>query len=330
MDGSRPETCAECGFDARHWRVRDAATLFGALGYWWRLAIDGVDVEVLNRRPAPAVWSVLEYGRHSSAVTAVIRSALELMLAEDGCALVSPTAPAPAAEGNEVVLGRDAVLEALEREGQAMAALAGRHSAPWGNVGRLPDATIQAEAALLHAAHDANHHFMDVGRGLAALGGGTPAAEGTVAQLNVSAGGVPKLDLGSDEAVIGWRGIEGDHQADHKHHGRPFQALCLWSTEVIAELASAGHPIAAGCAGENVTLTGLEWASLRPGARLRVGTALVELSHPAVPCQKQTRWFADGDFARISYERNPAWVRWYGWVREQGRVRAGDAVIVQP
>src|SRR5207249_2582099 len=109
-----------------------------------------------------------------------------------------------------------------------------------------------------------------------------------------------------------------------------FQALCLWSADVIGELSSAGHPIKPGLAGENLTLTGLDWSSLRPGARLRVGRALIELSYPATPCKKQTRWFADGDFARISHERNPQWVRWYAWVREPGDVHAGDDVLVRP
>jgi MOSC domain-containing protein YiiM len=55
---------------------------------------------------------------------------------------------------------------------------------------------------------------------------------------------------------------------------------------------------------------------------------LAELSFPAVPCAKQTRWFHDGDFQRIAYERNPQLVRWYAWVREPGDVATADAVAV--
>ena len=330
MDGSAAEVCAECGFDARHWRVRDAGTLFGALGYWWRLATADLGSAELNRRPSAAVWSALEYGLHSSFVTAVLRSGIEAILAEDGCTLSSPPSPGPASEDDAAVLDSIPVLAALEKEGKAMAALAERPSAAWANVGHLPEAKVQAEAALMHAAHDASHHFMDVARGLAAIGAGTPAASGSVVQVNVSAGGVPKLAVGAHEVVIGWRGLEGDVQADRKHHGRPFQALCLWSSDVITELAAAGHPISAGDAGENLTLGGVDWALLRPGTRLRVGTALADLSYPAVPCKKQTRWFTDGDFARISHDRNPAWARWYAWVREPGLVRMGDVVTVQP
>lgn len=327
MDGATAEVCEECGFDSRSWRVRDTRTLFDALGYWWRLATAGLGVGELNHRPGPGVWSALEYGLHTSMVTAVIRAGLELILAQDGCALPAPPVLASAETEAGLTLEPAEVLDALQREGAALGAVADEHSSSWHNVGRLPDGTaIQAEALLVHAAHDASHHFLDVSRGLAAIGAGTPLGTGWITQVNISPGGVPKLAVA--EAAIDWHGIAGDRQADRKHHGRPFQAVCLWSREVIDELAAAGHPIAAGSAGENLTVSGLNWSSLRAGTRLRVGRATVELSYPAVPCKKQTRWFADGDFTRISHDRNPQWARWYGWVREPGAVRVGDAVAV--
>jgi hypothetical protein len=55
---------------------------------------------------------------------------------------------------------------------------------------------IQAEAALIHAAHDVSHHFMDVARGLATLHAGAPEQRGTVRRVNASDGGVPKLSIG--------------------------------------------------------------------------------------------------------------------------------------
>jgi MOSC domain-containing protein YiiM len=146
--------------------------------------------------------------------------------------------------------------------------------------------------------------------------------------VNANDGGVPKRPIPGAEVTTA--GLVADRQADRKHHGRPFQALCLWSTDVIGELASAGHPIEAGSAGENLTLSGVDWAALRPGTRLRIGEVLAELSFPATPCKKQTRWFNDGDFGRIDHERNPRWTRWYAWVREPGKVAPGDEVLVQP
>lgn len=325
MDGMTPELCAECGYDSRRWQVRDAATLFGALGFWWGLAMADVGNDELIRRPAPGVWSVLEYGLHSAMVTAIIRTGLELMLADDGCAL--PAAPPMAGvEGHDALqLDAGEVLAALEKEGAAMAGIS-VPAVPWNNTGRLSGQTLQAEATLLHAAHDASHHFFDVARGLASLGAGVPPARGRVEQVNVSGGGVPKRAV--DSARVDGDGLDGDRQADRKHHGRQFQAVSLWSADVIDELKAAGHPIGAGLAGENLTLRGIEWATLRPGALVRAGSALLELSFPAIPCKKQTAWFADGDFTRIAHENNPEWTRWYAWVREPGEVEAGDEVRI--
>lgn len=173
--------------------------------------------------------------------------------------------------------------------------------------------------------HEVTHQMMDIAFALAPLR--AAPGRGRVEQVNAGDGGVPKLPTAG--AAVGFDGLEGDRQADRKHHGRPFQALCLWSTEVIDELAAAGHPIAAGSAGENLTVSGLDWPAMRPGVLLRIGTALAEVSFPATPCAKQARWFTDGDFRRIDHDNHPKWTRWYAWVREQGQVQPGDAVVVQ-
>ncbi|HZN14088.1 MAG TPA: MOSC domain-containing protein [Acidimicrobiales bacterium] len=177
---------------------------------------------------------------------------------------------------------------------------------------------------LIGAAHAVSHQQFSVSRALLAMGSASPR-RGRVEQINASGGGVPKLPVASGR--VGFGGLEGDTQADRKHHGRPFQALCLWSSEVIAELAAAGHPIGRGCAGENLTVSGLDWTAMRPGTLLRIGTVLAEVSFPATPCAKQTRWFTDGDFRRIDHDRNPQWTRWYAWVRQAGAVMPGDAVM---
>jgi MOSC domain-containing protein YiiM len=326
MDGSTPETCSKCGFDSRRWRRRDAATLFREVGWWWEHATDGFATDDLNHRPAPAVWSVLEYGLHTALAAAVIRLEVQAILAEDGCSPDLDFDIGNATVDNWATLDRRATLVDLEREGAASALLAGRRGAPWANIGYSGSHGVQAEAYLIHDAHDVSHHMMDVSRGLAGLST-KAASQGRLVQLNVSDGGVPKRPV--ERAALTAGGIGGDRQRDRKHHGRPFQAVCLWSADVIDELSAAGHPIGPGCAGENLTLRGVEWRSLRPGVLVRVGEALVELSFPAVPCHNQTAWFSDGDFSRIDYEVNPQWARWYGWVREPGHAGTGDLVVVE-
>lgn len=150
---------------------------------------------------------------------------------------------------------------------------------------------------------------------------------GTLAGIHRSGGGVPKLPVAA--AVVGRDGVQG-RQGDRRVHGRVWQALCIWSAEVITELRAGGHPIAPGNAGENLTLSGLDWQRLRPGTRLRTDGVLAELSLPATPCAKNARWFTDGDFMRMSYERHLKLSLWYASVLEPGEVAVGDVVVVEP
>jgi MOSC domain-containing protein YiiM len=128
---------------------------------------------------------------------------------------------------------------------------------------------------------------------------------------------------------IGYSGVEGDRQRTRRHHGRPWQALCLWSSEVIDALRREGHPVAPGAAGENITVEGLDWADVRGGVRLRIGTALAQVSVFALPCQNIAACFADRDSRRIHHDRGPV-SRAYATVLEPGRVAVGDAIVLEP
>lgn len=152
--------------------------------------------------------------------------------------------------------------------------------------------------------------------------------EGAVTQLSRSGGGVPKLPV--DSVVVDHGGVEGDVQATRVHHGRPWQALCLWSADVIAELVAEGHPISAGAAGENVTVAGIDWASLRAGTILDIGTVRCQVSTPATPCRKNRRWFLGGDIDRMDHDRHPGSSRWYATVLRPGAIATGDPVVVEP
>ncbi len=99
-------------------------------------------------------------------------------------------------------------------------------------------------------------------------------------QINVSDGGVPKTSV--DDVMVNERGVVGDRQEDTVHHGSPDQALCLYSLEVIERFKAEGHPIEPGFAGENLTISGLDWSSIEPGARLR-SVQLSRLRSPSTP-----------------------------------------------
>jgi MOSC domain-containing protein YiiM len=187
-----------------------------------------------------------------------------------------------------------------------------------------------SETLLGEALHAMVHGVRLGGRALAAAGVLGDPQQGRVDQISASGGGVPKTAL--DEAAVTRRGLVGDRQNDRVHHGRPFQAVCLWSTEVLTALQQEGHPIGAGYAGENLTLSGLTWADVRPGVQLAVGDDLVvEISSYAIPCAHQKPWFSDHKFRRILHEENPGWSRTYAYVvGAGGTVRPGDPVRMLP
>ena len=140
-------------------------------------------------------------------------------------------------------------------------------------------------------------------------------------------GGVPKHPV--DSAFLRKEGVEGDRQNDLKHHGGPDRAVCLFSSEVIEELRSEGHPIEAGSVGENLTISGLDWNILQPGSQLNVGNALIEITGPAPPCKTIKNSFTEGDFSRISQKKNPGWSRWYARVLKEAQVCPKDNVSVE-
>ena len=176
----------------------------------------------------------------------------------------------------------------------------------------------------------------------AALSGATPTLRalghipspqtGTLVQLNSSQGGVPKKSI--DNAYIGWKGVEGDRQATRKHHGRPFQALSLWSAEVMETLRYEGHRVVPGSAGENITVSGISWNDVRPGTRMRIGEVLCDISSYAVPCKQLAELFVDRDFNRIHHDRDlenkTASCRVYATVVERGNVSPGDPITFEP
>jgi MOSC domain-containing protein YiiM len=150
-----------------------------------------------------------------------------------------------------------------------------------------------------------------------------------VFQINVSAGGVPKQSIPAGEVTP--LGLVGDVQRDRRFHGGPERALCLFSLEHILALQAAGHPIYPGATGENLTISGLDWASLGPGVCLQLGPeVLVEVTGYAAPCKNINAAFQDGAINEISEKKYPGRSRVYTRVLHTGTIRPGDEVQLLP
>ena len=145
---------------------------------------------------------------------------------------------------------------------------------------------------------------------------------GVVHQVSVSAGGVPKLPI--ESGYVGPLGLLDDGHIE-SFHGGADKALCLISLEVIETIASEDHSLAPGTAGENVTVRGIDWNEVVPGTRWLIGDEVgIEITHFTAPCYKNSRWFADGDFSRMSQQQHPGRSRVYARVLTEGVIRKGD------
>ena len=322
-DAQPHETCDECGFDASLWTHQDAVETVWMAGHLAAVAA-AVDDRVANTRPDPATWSIAEYVDHVSDVFELIGQGALMAAASPGSSVQVPEAP----EFEETVRVID-LSAALRR----LMAVGSDTSATFRSINdddldaelHVDTSTWTPRTMALHLCHDLTHHLMDIGRIRSELEPAI-AMTGTISQISSSAGGVPKNSIGSAE--IDMRGVVGDVQAARKHHGRPWQAICLYSADVIAALQSEGHPIHAGSAGENITVSGIEWSSMRPGLVVSIGEVRLRVSAPAVPCSKNNRWFSDGDSNRMSHDLHPGWSRWYAEVLVSGSIRDGESVTV--
>lgn len=146
--------------------------------------------------------------------------------------------------------------------------------------------------------------------------------------INVSHGGVPKAAV--VEALVTKQGVAGDRQRDLRFHGGPDRAVTLFSSERIDLLRAEGHPISIGSTGENLTVSGLDWEALGPGARLSVGEVELEITSYTSPCANLVASFVGGDFKRIAQKLHPGWSRLCARVLREGRVRVGDRVLATP
>jgi MOSC domain-containing protein YiiM len=156
---------------------------------------------------------------------------------------------------------------------------------------------------------------------------------GTVVQVSMSQGGIPKRAI--PRAEITETGIVGDVWRYSFHGGRR-KALLLITIEGIDELVSEGFALFPGALGENLTTRGLDRRELRLGQRFRVGEAAIELTQIRLPCGTLDV-YGSGIQARIYDARvqacDPRSPRWglsgfYASVIQPGIVRPDDTVAL--
>jgi hypothetical protein len=170
-DDGVTDTCSDCGFTWGDLPVASFGPALRSLDDRYAERLDSDDV-VLGRRPAPAVWSPLEYACHVRDVLLVQRERIYLALVEDRPSF------ARMYREERVDLARyaDEPAKAV-RSDLAVAyrliavALTGRSATDWARplVYNYPSAEEHDLAWLgRHTIHECEHHLLDIDRGLAA------------------------------------------------------------------------------------------------------------------------------------------------------------------
>lgn len=173
IDGDHVEVCDECGFHGGLVDPAECGARLADLVPRWRVAFAHPE-PLLRARPEPETWCAVEYTVHTArAIAAIACGARQLA---DGVDVVDwdalpdglPGADDPDEHDCEQ-WSTDAALDDLASATDTMKDLLGSLSAD--ELARpghyAPGLPFTAFAAIRHALHDAEHHLLDIRRGVA-------------------------------------------------------------------------------------------------------------------------------------------------------------------
>jgi len=139
--------------------------------------------------------------------------------------------------------------------------------------------------------------------------------------------GIWKAPVGDRAVAVRGVNLEGDDQADRTVHGGADKAVYAYAVEDYAHWRDV-RAVDAGPAlfGENLTVRGLDLRAAIVGERWRVGSTVLEVAQPRLPCFKLGIRMGDALFPKrfLAVDRLGAYLR----IVEEGEVRAGDPIVV--
>jgi MOSC domain-containing protein YiiM len=153
---------------------------------------------------------------------------------------------------------------------------------------------------------------------------------GTVRQIELAGQArttaIWKLPVSGRVAVRGVN-LAGDDQADRRAHGGPDKAVYAYAREDYAWWERLlDRTLDPGMFGENLTTEGIDLTDALVGERWRVGSAVLQVTSPRVPCWKLGARMGDPRFpARFAAAGRPGA---YLAILEQGALGAGDRIQV--
>lgn len=125
---------------------------------------------------------------------------------------------------------------------------------------------------------------------------------------------------------VGPENLAGDEQADRVHHGGPEKSVYAYGEEDLAWWRGELGAIDDQVFGQNLTTAGYDLREALVGERWRIGTAVLEVVQPRIPCFKLGLRAGDPEMPRrfVAAMRPGVYLR----VVETGTLAAGDTITV--
>lgn len=118
-------------------------------------------------------------------------------------------------------------------------------------------------------------------------------------------------------------GVRGDTVVDSPRHGGPAQAVYAFDEEDLGYWAAElGKSLPPGSVGENLTLADCDCSQAVIGQRWRIGSAVVRVTCPRIPCQVFAGFWDVADLVKRFSDRGRAGT--YLAVEVRGEIAAGD------
>lgn len=123
-------------------------------------------------------------------------------------------------------------------------------------------------------------------------------------------------------------GVQGDQQADRKHHGGRDKAVLAYSANHYPRWTEElGRPFGPGSFGENLVVDGQAEAAVCIGDVFRIGPVLMQVSQPRQPCRTPGHWHEFPPLMKLMCDSSRC--GWYLRVLEPGWLEAPCPVVLE-
>lgn len=121
--------------------------------------------------------------------------------------------------------------------------------------------------------------------------------------------------------------VEGDRQSDLTVHGGPHKAVYAYALEHYRYWEDAlGEKLSAGVFGENLTVSGLDEATISIGDVVEIGSVRLRVTQPRMPCFKLGIRFQRAEMVKRFWQSGRSGI--YFAVERAGDLGSGDQVAV--